>query len=398
MHDEPSLEAWRSAAAALNVPAQIAQLPLEAALGMPLAEPVTAPHPLPHVPCSAMDGYAVAAGTDPTATLPVVADIPAGVGLPAPLPEGTAARIMTGAPLPAGAGIVVPVELTDADPFGPLPQTVTLAAQETDMRDGRHIRAVGEELAQGAVIAAAGERVGPGLVGLARAAGIDTCTVRKPVRVGIIATGDELVDESCADGSVRESNTGMLAAAVTALGHSAETVRSGDDPDDFFSCLSALAARSDLVLTTGGVGVGAFDVVKLALTEQGCSRFAHLALRPGGPQGMGELLGADGRRVPLLHFPGTPVGALLAFHLFAREALGQPALRCVMPLASGEEILRKPGVFARPVRIGADGAHVMGGKRLAPFATAHGVALLGYGQSAGMKQIPAAHMVDILLF
>src|SRR5699024_9025166 len=203
------------------------------ARGQVLASPVHSPEDVPQIPVAAMDGFAVRRadldGSGST-TLPVAADLPARPGAVDPLAGGTAARIMTGAPVPAGADAVVPVEDTDATAVGPPPRTVTVAS-DTPLPPRRHIREVGEEVARAAVLAAAGDRVGAGLIGLARTLGIATLPVLEPPRVTIVVTGDELVPEpreTTAVGAIRESNGTMLAAALADDGVQARTLFSDD--------------------------------------------------------------------------------------------------------------------------------------------------------------------------
>ena len=401
--DRPSLWQWREELrAAITLPRAAEHVPLEQARGRELAAAVRSPEQVPAVPIAAMDGFAVRRAdlTAPGATtLPVAAELPARLGEVPPLPPGSAARIMTGAPVPQGADAVVEVEATDSDPFGPAPATVTLTLEDLPV-EGRHVRGPGEEIEAGEVLAEAGDRVGAGLVGLARALGLRTLEVLRPLRVAVVVTGDELTGhgEGTADGTevpgaVRESNGMMLAAALAADGAQAlPPLRCGDEPDLLRAALEQAAQEADLVLTTGGIGHGAYDVVKTTLGPRGSgtSRFAHLALRPGGPQGYGHL--PDG--TPVIHLPGTPVGALVGHHLFVRPLLGTDgdgdgggvgaAPRRVL-LEAGEERSRRGGpdvVHVLPGRLGRteDGREVVGivpGRRLAPYGRADALVLRG---------------------
>ena len=397
----------------LRLPEKTVEMPLEQAGGAVLGADLTAGEDLPAVRIAAMDGFAVrradlaVGGT----TLPVAAELPARPGAVGPHRAGTATRIMTGAPVPEGADAVIEVEATDADPFGPAPRSVRVHVEALPDVD-RHIRRPGEEIARGAEIARAGERIGAGLVGLAAALGLRTLPVRRPPRVAVVVTGDELVGDpeapagpesgagpgagsgpesgsgpengAPATGAVRESNGTMLVAALEADGVRARHLRSGDEPAQLRAVLEEAADGSDLVLTTGGIGHGAFDVVKLLLGPQGTdsSEFAHLALRPGGPQGAGRL--PDG--TPVVHLPGTPVGALVGHHLFVRPLLpaGGGALRRVR-LEAGEwkrPLRGAPGtVHALPALLGRDvegweTARPVPGRRLAPYGRAEAIVLL----------------------
>lgn len=388
----------------LALPSRQEEVPLTEALGRVLAADVTSPEDLPAEPLSAMDGFAVrradlGAGT-PTGeidmVLPVLAELPARPGRVGALPPGAAARIMTGASVPEGADLVIPVEDTDADPVGPAPERVRIRLAGVP-RVGRHVRRRGEEVALGTVLAERGRRVGPGLIGLGRALGIGTLPVLAPPRVVVVVTGDELTgaQEVTAAGAVRESNGEMLVAALAADGADASRRHSGDDPTALRAVLERAAAEADLVLTTGGIGSGAYDVVKQLLGEHGAgtSRFAHLALRPGGPQGWGRLPGGT----PIVHLPGTPVGAFVGHHLFVRPLLPgvDPAPRRLPLGADGGDrgdradgvgradgVLRAlPGLLRRDVE-GRESIDVLPGSRLAPYGRADALVLRDDGPGA----------------
>lgn len=367
----------------LQLPETLQELPLQAAGGRVLAADVRSPEQLPAVPIAAMDGFAVRRAdliAPGSTTLPVSAEVPAQPGEVGCLTVGTAARIMTGAPVPAGADAVIEVEATDADPFGPRPDTVTLTLDAEPSAD-RHIRRPGEEITRGELLARTGERVGGGLMGLARALGIPALAVLRPLRVCVVVTGDELTTEGSAPGTVRESNGEMLGAALAADGAEAHSLHSSDRHDGLRATLEQAAGTSDLVLTTGGIGQGAYDVVKTLLGERGAgtSHFAHLALRPGGPQGFGHLPGGT----PVVHLPGTPVGALVGYHLFVRPLLpGTDARpRRVLRVHDGTDSRPRPATMqARPGRLGRDAegretVEVLPGRRLAPFGRADAIVL-----------------------
>ncbi len=368
-------------------------VPLDRALGRRLAAEVRSPEAMPAVPIAAMDGFAVRRAnlTAPgRTTLPVSDELPARPGQVPALAPGTAARIMTGAPVPLGADAVVEVEASDADPFGPVPSAVTFDLAELPPAQ-RHVRGIGEEVAHGQQLAADGDRVGPGLIGLARALGMGALPVHRTPRVCVVVTGDELSAEIQLPGGVRESNGTMLAAALRADGAEAlPPLHSGDDHARLREVLDRAAADSDLVVTTGGIGHGAFDVVKTLLGEHGSgtSRFAHLALRPGGPQGWGRLEGG----VPVVHLPGTPVGALVGYHLFVRPLLGgdAAAVRTVLLGDTAAQAVRaRPGtVHALPGRLrrredGPEVVDLLPGRRLAPYGRADAIVLRGAPRPGG---------------
>ncbi len=297
---------------------------LSEALGLVLAEDVVAPLSLPVFDNSAMDGYAVRAedvadaGPDNPVTLPVAEDIPAGRTDPLTLSPGTAHRIMTGAPMPAGATAVVPVEATDAG----MP-TVKIAGAP---RPGQHVRKSGEDVTAGTRVLRAGQTVTPAVLGLVAALGLDRLTVVPRQRVLVISTGSELVAASTAlaPGQIYESNAVMLAAAVREAGASVlDTATCGDDVEQFRELLEAREA--DLVITSGGVSAGAYEVVKDAFpTGSAGVEFVKVAMQPGMPQGAGR----TGGGCPIVTLPGNPVSALVSFEVFIR-----PALRAAMGMA-----------------------------------------------------------------
>ena len=297
---------------------------LSEALGLVLAEDVVAPLSLPVFDNSAMDGYAVRAedvadaGPDNPVTLPVAEDIPAGRTDPLTLSPGTAHRIMTGAPMPAGATAVVPVEATDAG----MP-TVKIAGAP---RPGQHVRKSGEDVTAGTRVLRAGQTVTPAVLGLVAALGLDRLTVVPRQRVLVISTGSELVaaGTALAPGQIYESNAVMLAASVREAGASVlDTATCGDDVEQFRELLEAREA--DLVITSGGVSAGAYEVVKDAFpTGSGGVEFVKVAMQPGMPQGAGR----TGGGCPIVTLPGNPVSALVSFEVFIR-----PALRAAMGMA-----------------------------------------------------------------
>ena len=316
-----SVEEHRRVVAGLINPRPPVSLPLADALGLVLAVDVVAPLSLPGFDNSAMDGYAVlatdvaAAGENTPVRLPVAEDIPAGRTDIPTLAAGTAHRIMTGAPLPAGATAVVPVEATDG-----ATDTVTIRSAP---REGQHIRRAGEDVTAGTTVLRAGQVVTPAALGLAAALGLGELTVVPRQRVLVVSTGTELVGPGVPlqPGQIYESNGVMLAAAVRDAGADvAASPMTGDDVDAFRETLRGHAADADLILTTGGVSAGAYEVVKDALGGSGDVEFVKVAMQPGMPQGAGTL---DG--VPVVTLPGNPVSALVSFEVFVR-----PALRAAM--------------------------------------------------------------------
>ncbi|MEI2712098.1 MAG: gephyrin-like molybdotransferase Glp [Nocardioides sp.] len=301
-------------------PLEPLNVPLLDALGLEAAIDVRSEVALPGFDNSAMDGYAVIradvaqASEQSPVTLPVVGEIGAGQADVREIAPGSVAKIMTGAPVPAGCDAVVPYEWTDRG----VDQVVIRQAPKPH----QHIRPAGEDVALDDLVIEAGTRLGPRHVGLLAAVGKPSVSCRPRPRVVVISTGSELRDAGTELGhdSIFDGNSYLLAAAATAAG--AQAYRVGivpDEPEAFLAALIEQSPRADLILTSGGVSQGDWDVVKAALAPRGVW-FGGIAMQPGKPQGFGLV---DG--VPVLTLPGNPVSAYLSFQMF-----GLPAIRKLM--------------------------------------------------------------------
>ncbi|WP_067692351.1 molybdopterin molybdotransferase MoeA [Nocardia jejuensis] len=310
---------------------EIDSVPVPRALGRRLAQDVFSPLDLPVFRNSAMDGYAVRADSLRTVpvTLPLAGVIAAGNTGELVLAEGSALKIMTGAPLPAGADCVVPVEHTRTDG-----DTVTI---ETARAAGDFVREPGKDVRTGQLLAAAGTLLLPRHIAALAAVGLAELPVTRRVRAAVLTTGDELVPAGVPllPGQIYNSNGIALAAALTDNGVDVVSVaHSTDDPAEFRQRLAEATAAADVVFTSGGVSMGDFEVVKDVLAELG-GRFGPVAIQPGGPQGLTVV---DG--VPVLSFPGNPVSTLVSFEVFARPILRD--LAALPPIPTSEVPLLDP--------------------------------------------------------
>jgi len=315
-----SVEAYLADITAAIRPLAARELPVADAVGAVLADDVSALRPMPSFDNSGMDGYAVhasdvaAASRDNPVLLPVKGEIAAGDTRRHDLVPGSVLRIMTGAPMPAGADAVVPVEFTDGGR--------DLVAIRQQVRAGNAVRPAGGDAQQGDLLLSAGTRLGAVHVALLAAAGHGAVVARPRPRVTVIATGNELVEPGgeLAVGQIFESNAIMLSAAARQAGCPA--VRYPIVRDDTAAVLAAVQdalETADLLITSGGVSMGGeHDVVKAALSTLGTVTFRRVAMQPGMPQGFGTLGPAA---TPIFTLPGNPVSAYVSFCLFVRPAL-----------------------------------------------------------------------------
>lgn len=304
-------------------------------LGRVIAQDVVAKDSMPPFDNSSMDGFALIgsetanASEETPLTLNVIGDIAAGSWPDFTLTAGTAARIMTGAPIPQGATAVVPVEGTNEgwkNRERPLPDAVEVYRS---VKDGDYIRPKGDDIQTGDTILKTGHVIRPQEIGVMAALGVATVRVVRRPKVAVLSTGDELldVDAELTPGKIRNSNSYAIAAQVMALG--AEPLRLGtalDTEEDVRAKLQAgLDAGVDLFISTAGVSVGAYDVVKAVLDDQGDVDFWRVKMRPGKPLAVGTYQG-----VPYMGLPGNPVSAMVSFERFTRAAIMKMAGRTAL--------------------------------------------------------------------
>lgn len=351
------------------------ELPLLDAHGCVLAEDVRAPWPLPNFDNSSMDGYAVRAADIAQASeatpviLPVLDDVPAGFRSELTLESGQAIRIMTGAPLPEGADAVVPVERTDG------------GAERVEIRGsvdvGAYIRRAGEDVQPGDQVMTRGTVLSARHLAVLAAVGKGTLMVHPRPRVAVISTGTELVEPGTElkKGLISDSNSFLLVAAAREIGADAYRVPPViDDEDAFLEAVTDQLHRADLILTSGGVSMGAYDTVKAVFSRLGTVEFMKVAMHPGMPQGHGVV---GEQEVPIITLPGNPVSSFISFQNFVRPAimklrgLNEPVRETTK--ATLEVEMNSPkekrqfarGVFTasggvRPIG-GGQGSHVIGG-------------------------------------
>jgi molybdopterin molybdotransferase len=317
------------------------------AVGLNICEDIVSTLDLPRFDNSAMDGYAVRAqdvakaSQEVSISLPVVGEIAAGKAATHRLSPGTAMKIMTGAPVPLDADTIVPYENTDR---GETDVKVFVASPA-----GQHIRRIGEDIKAGTQLLRVGDHLGPRDIGVLAGIGLDKVLVRPRPRVVVISTGSELVDpglELTNDQQIFDSNSYMLAAAAKATG--VQVFRVGqvsDDRNELKRLIADQLLRADLILTTGGVSQGDFDIVKAVMPEMGPCDFAQVAMQPGKPQGFG-LIGFD--RVPMIMLPGNPVSAFVSFEAFVRPVIRKlmgvrPYVRRVVRCQAAHDMTSIPG-------------------------------------------------------
>jgi molybdenum cofactor synthesis domain-containing protein len=375
------------------------------ALGLVLAEAVVATEPVPPFANTAMDGFAVRAADTAGAPveLRILETIAAGHAPTASVGPGEASRIFTGAPMPDGADAVVMVErtrLVDDDHV----------RVEIEVPAGNHVRPVGDDLDVGATVLSPGEVLSAAHLGVLASLGVEHVRVHRRLRVGVVSTGDELVEGGgpLEPGQIRDSNRRTLLALAGQAGCDVVDLGIARDTDEAITAAIEQGVEGcDAVLTSGGVSMGDIDLVKVVLDRIGDMRWMQIAIKPAKPFAFGVVPRADGTPVPVFGFPGNPVSSMVSF-----ELLGRPALRAAMghteldrPLvrAVADEVLERQRDgkthFARVVAsYGDDGrVHVrsaggQGSHQLGAMAAANGLAVLPDGDG-----IAAGGDVDVLL-
>jgi len=311
-------------------------VPLRAALGRVLAQPLVAPMDVPPFANSAVDGWAVRhadLAPERETSLPVLARVAAGQRLDGPVPPGMAVRIFTGAPLPAGVDTVMMQE--DARVEG---DRVIL---RPGLKQGANARRAGEDVAEGSIALPAGRRLRPQDVGMAASLGVTQMVVRTPLRVAIFSTGDELVDPGRVRPAqaIHDSNRYTLHALLARLGCAVTDLGILPDRRDVIAgALAGAADAHDLILTSGGVSTGEEDHVKQAVESQGSLHLWRLAIKPGRPVALGQIRRADGGSAAFVGLPGNPVAVMVTFLMLARPLIQR---------LQGEETQRLPLFPAR---------------------------------------------------
>jgi molybdopterin molybdotransferase len=380
-------------------------LPLAVVRGCVTAEAVTSPEDVPPLPNTAVDGYAVRAAdtTDAPLELKVVGLLPAGAAPSTPVGAGEAIRIMTGAPMPDGADAVVMVEDTEATAGG----DIVRIGQA--VRAGAAVRAAGSDVRAGDEVLPAGTVLSAAHVGVLASIGRLDVRVHPRALVGVLSTGDELVEDGrpLQPGQIRESNRPMLLGLVEQAG--CEAVDLGlvrDDEAAITAAIQRAVATCDAVVTSGGVSMGDFDLIKVVLDRIGDMQWMQVAIKPAKPFAFGVLAGPR-RPVPVFGLPGNPVSSLVSFEVLARPALrkmmGHTVLDRPQVLAVADEDLRRRtdgklhlvrvhGAFADDGRWHVRSAGAQGSHQLAATAGANGLALLDDGPG-----VPSGADVAVLL-
>ncbi|HLF03310.1 MAG TPA: gephyrin-like molybdotransferase Glp [Anaerolineales bacterium] len=381
-------------------------IPIHSAVGRVLARPVRATLNLPPFPNSSMDGYAVRADDTrlaservPTA-LTVVGDVPAGVKPTLHVRPGVAVRVMTGAHLPDGADAVVPIEATGVARSvvnGPPPAQIEI---RRSVDRGAYVRFVGEDVQAGEVVMEPGKEVRAYDVGVLAAFGLTEVQVVRRPRVAVLSTGDELVevDQAPGLGQIRDSNSHSLAALVNKYGGEPIVLGVARDRVEAVSekLRAAVDGKTDLIVSSAGVSVGAYDVVKAAVEAEGALDFWKVSMRPGKPVAFGNFRG-----IPFFGLPGNPVSAIVCFELFVRPVLrvmggrqnvSKPTVDAALTeslQSDGRESYLRAVVTKEGDRYIARSAGGQGSNILSALVNANALVII----PEGMTEVPAGSMV-----
>ena len=379
-------------------------------LGRVIADDIVSPIDLPPFDNSAMDGYALrhedsaTASASSPATLPVSLDIMAGAAPTSRLEPGTAARIMTGAPIPAGCTAVIPVEDTDDQwqkgESSPAPASVGLLRC---LSDGENIRRAGENIRSGEIIMRAGAVVRPAEIGMLAGIGCAKVSVIRKPKVVIMSSGDELVDvhQALEPGKIRDSNSYTLAALIRQAGATPIRLPVARDDLDAIRALyrRALGIDPDMVISTAGVSVGAADLVKVVMDELGDIDFWRINMRPGKPLAFGKLRG-----LPFFGLPGNPVSTMVTFEVLLRPALAKLCGRAQKPKivsalladdmrSDGRRSYNRVTLSREGDRIVAHSTGIQSSGALMSMVLADGLAIIPEGR----RQVSAGEAVSVLL-
>jgi molybdopterin molybdotransferase len=388
--------------------------PLLDCLGQVLAEDVYSPFDVPPHDNSAMDGYAVQAGSIKGASynnpkvLQVVGEIAAGEVSDLTVEPGTAIRIMTGAFIPSGADVVVPFEDTDEIDRKETAIAKTEIGVRVSLALGCNIRRRGEDIAQGELVLAKGKLLRPADIGVLASLGKSMVPVIRRPLVGILATGNEVVEISqpLLPGKIYNSNSYSLAAQVLQYGGIPKLLGVAPDNEEQLTAAVRAGLQCDILITSGGVSLGDYDVVKQVLAAEGNISFWTVRMKPGKPLAFGMFKRSDGKEVPHLGLPGNPVSSMITFEVFARPAIfkmmGRSNLTKSNIIAVMEDsVANKDGrrIFARVVVTRRDGKYLaritgpQGSGILSSMTKANGLAII----PENIREVKPGAAVEVIM-
>ena len=374
--------------------------------GRVVANDIVATEFIPPFANTAVDGFAVRAQDVMTAgvELDVLGVIGAGHVASYEIGAGQSARIMTGAPIPRGSDAVVMIE--DATELSP-----TRVRCNKPAKVGDAIREIGEDVRAGDVVFKSGEVINAAGIGVLASINARKVLSYPKLRVAMLSTGDELVIDGSElkPGQIRESNLTMLSEMISATG--CEVINLGifaDDETVLESKLREVATKCDAIVTSGGVGQGDFDVVKIVLSRIAEMNWMQMAIKPAKPFAFGKLKTSDARVIPIFGLPGNPVSSMISFEMLARPALRKmmghtqnltrPTVRAIVdaPMKRKQDgkihFMRVFGEFTNDGRLHVRDTGPQGSHQLAATSQANGLAIVPDGQG-----LPAGAEVDVML-